>query len=98
MSEALNRLTADDFVNGHGEPTHRWHAAVARAATQLLSRGEDLVDLRVPVAWALSENYAGSASDDELVEMVAVMTPLTAVTLHDEQAGPNGRGEVSTQG
>lgn len=98
MSDALFRLTADDFVNEHGEPTHRWHAAVARAATQLLSRGEDLVDLRVPVAWALTENYGGSTNDEELVEMVALMTPLTAVTLEDERAGSNGRGEARTEG
>ncbi len=98
MSEALSRLIADDFVNEHGLPTHRWHAAVARAATQLLTRGEELVDLRVPVAWALTENYAGSASDEALVEMVAVMTPLTAVSLPHEQAGPNGGDTVRTEG
>ena len=60
-------------------PADRWHAAVARAAGSLLAQGEELEDLRVPVAWALSEVYGASSSDDELVEMVAVMTPLTAV-------------------
>jgi hypothetical protein len=52
---------------------------VARAASSLLASGAELEDLRVPVAWALSETYAGSVSDDELVAMVAVMTPLTGL-------------------
>ena len=81
---ALERLIADGFVRRESNrcvPADRWHAAMARAAAALLSRGEELEDLRVPVAWALSENYGESSSDDELVEMIAVMTPLTAVSL-----------------
>ncbi len=97
MSDVLERLLADDYVNAGGQPTRRWHAAMARAATELLSRGEDLEDLRVPVAWALMEHY-GSASDEELVELVAVMTPLTAVSPRPKQAGPNGRAGLSTEG
>lgn len=79
---ALERLIADGFVRrkmNRCVPADRWHAAAARAAAALLMRGEELEDLRVPVAWALSETYGASSSDDELVEMVAVMTPLTAV-------------------
>lgn len=84
MSEgrALERLIADGFVRRETNrcvPADRWHAAVARAAKALLDRGEELEDLRVPVTWALSETYAGSSEDDELIEMIAVMTPLTAV-------------------
>jgi hypothetical protein len=77
-------LIADSFLRRESNrclPADRWHAAMARAAVALLSRGEQLADLRVPVAWALSETYGESSSDDELVEMVAVMTPLTALTL-----------------
>jgi hypothetical protein len=79
----LERLIADGFVRRQDDrwvPAARWHAAVARAAASLLTRGEDLEDLRVPVAWALSETYADSTNDDELVEMVSVMTPLTALS------------------
>ena len=82
LVEVLERLIADGYVlrlSGRCLPADRWHAAVARAATQLLLQGEELEDLRVPVAWALAENYGDSTSDDELVEMVAVMTPLTGL-------------------
>ena len=86
MSEHLviERLVADGFVRRVSDrslPADRWHAAVARAATELLLRGEELEDLRVPVAWALADSYGNSTSDDELVEMVAVMVPLTGVGL-----------------
>lgn len=60
-------------------PGPRWHAAVARAALSLQAYGAELEDLRVPVTWALTETYAGSISDEELVAMVAVMTPLTGL-------------------
>ena len=83
MSERiLQRLIADGFVRQVSDrclPADRWHAAVARAASTLMLRGEELEDLRVPVAWALTERYGDSTSDDELVEMVAVMTPLTGL-------------------
>ena len=77
------RLTADGFVRqsaDHLAPTPRWHAAVARAAVALMLQGEELQDIRVPVAWALAQVYASSTTDEELVEMVAVMTPLTGVS------------------
>ncbi len=78
----IDRLIADGFVRRVEDqclPADRWHAAVARAASTLLLRGEELEDLRVPVAWALTERYGDSTSDDELVEMVAVMIPLTGL-------------------
>lgn len=82
MSEhVIERLVADGFlsrIDDHCVPAARWHAAVARAAKALMARGEDLIDLRVPVAWALTETYEDT-SDDELVEMIAVMTPLTGL-------------------
>lgn len=78
----MERLIADGFVRQVSNrclPADRWHAAVARAAAQLLVRGEELEDLRVPVAWALTEAYGGSTSDEELVEMVSVMFPITGL-------------------
>lgn len=81
-AQARERLLADGFLRQESHryvPAARWHAAVARAAAALLSQGEELVDLRVPVAWALNESYGASSCDEELVEMVAVMTPLTAI-------------------
>ena len=93
----LERLIADGFVRRQSNrcvPADRWHAAVARAAAALMARGEELEDLRVPVAWALSESYGESANDDELVEMVAVMTPLTALQPQaPSPRGGDGRGE-----
>lgn len=97
MSEALERLRASELVGSQREGTGRWHGAVARAATELLSRGQDLEDLRVPVAWALLEIYGDSISDDALVELVGVMTPLTAVA-PARRTGPNGRAEDRTEG
>lgn len=82
MSEALRRLIADGYVRRISNrclPADRWHAAVARAATELMLRGEELEDLRVPVAWALTESYGESTSEDALVEMVALMVPLTGL-------------------
>ncbi|MDP1826236.1 MAG: hypothetical protein Q8L48_23415 [Archangium sp.] len=90
----LERLIADGFVRRQSNrcvPAERWHAAVARAATSLLARGEDLDDLRVPVAWALSETYGECTNDEDLVQMVALMTPLTAVA-PDLSPSPCGAG------
>ena len=83
MSEPqiLDRLMADGYVdrrNGRLVPAARWHAAVARVAATMLARGEELEDMRVPVAWAITEAYSTS-SEEELVEMVALMTPLTGL-------------------
>lgn len=81
-AQVLERLLTDGFLrqeSTHYRAATRWHAAVARAAKTLMARGEELEDLRVPVAWALSETYAESVSDDDLVEMAAVMTPFTGV-------------------
>lgn len=49
---------------------------MARAAYELNARGDELTDLRVPVAWVLAESYAGKCTDDELVGLVHVMTRL----------------------
>jgi hypothetical protein len=55
--------------------TRRWHAAVARAAFQLFREGEELTDVRVPIALALSENYA-DVPDASLALAVRVMFPI----------------------
>jgi len=102
VSEIIDRLVADGFLrrlDDHCVAAPRWHAAVARAAKALMARGEDLIDLRAPVAWALNESYADE-SEDELVEMIAVMTPLTGLTKltglttpPPSPRGGEGRGE-----
>ncbi len=79
----LQRLIADGFVRRHAKrcvPTDRWHAAVAHAAAVLLLRGEEMDDLKAPIEWALTQAYADSTADEELIEMIMIMTPLTAVS------------------
>ena len=80
--EALARLLADGFVRQEEErcvPAPRWHAALMRAALALQARGEELEDLRVPVAWALHEVYGESSSAAQLVALVTVMAPLSGL-------------------
>ncbi len=85
MSEyrALGRLISDGFIRqltDHFAPTPRWHAAVARATVVLMLQGEELEGIDVPVAWALQEEYGASSSEEELLELAQVMTPLTGVS------------------
>ena len=79
----LQRLIADRFVTRHGQrcvPTDRWHAAVAHAAAVLLLRGEEMNDLKAPIEWALNEAYADITCDEDLIQMIMIMTPMTAVS------------------
>lgn len=53
QARLLPLLVHDGFITRVGEayrPALRWHAALARAAKELHARGEELTDLRVPVA------------------------------------------------
>lgn len=73
----LQQLVTDGFVRHGGglllaQP--RWHAALARAAKELHEAGEELTDLRVPVAWAVTQQYGDRASDVELATLVWLMT------------------------
>jgi hypothetical protein len=82
----LRRLVTDRFVRrvGGGLVTlPRWHAALARAAHELHAAGEELTDLRVPVAWVVTQHYGDSASDAELATLVWLMTQAVA-----DEAGP----------
>jgi len=69
----LRQLITDGFVRHGGglllaQP--RWHAALARAAMELHEAGEELTDVRVPIAWAVTEAYGERASDVELATLV----------------------------
>ncbi len=79
----LRRLIADGFVSQHTTrcvPTDRWHASVAHAAATLLLKGVELDDLKAPIEWALTEHYGETTTDEELIQMIMIMTPLTAVS------------------
>jgi hypothetical protein len=74
--EWSSQLERDGFLERDAEgelcTTRRWHGALARAALRLYEAGEELDDLRTPVAAALVESYA-TATEDELVAAVHAM-------------------------
>ncbi|MBI2395376.1 MAG: hypothetical protein HYV09_37750 [Deltaproteobacteria bacterium] len=80
----IAQLEADGLlhrVDGRLRTTRRWQGAMMRAALRLngLNEGSDEgADLRVPVAAALVEVYGVDTSDDTLVELIAILTPLEA--------------------
>jgi hypothetical protein len=86
------RLERDGFIEyGRGTDragTKRWHAALARAALRLYQDGEDLVDLRVPIAAALAERYEADCEAEiaEAVSMMLIVTmrELVAIARKDE--------------
>lgn len=68
---ALARLEADELVAaraGAFRTTRAWQGAMARAAFTLYQRGEDWRDLRLPIAVALAEHYAG-LPDEQLADL-----------------------------
>lgn len=73
--EALARLEQDGLVlrdGGAARTTRKWHAAMSRAAFCLARGGEDLNDLRMPIAVAMLETYA-ALPDDRLADLVEAM-------------------------
>jgi hypothetical protein len=83
MSEGVDwatRLEKDGLLTyGHDNDrcgTKRWHAALARATLRLYQDGEDLVDLRVPIAAALAERYEADP-DVELEDAIGLMLVVT---------------------
>ncbi|MBI5493923.1 MAG: hypothetical protein HY904_02785 [Deltaproteobacteria bacterium] len=44
-----------------------------RAASALWAAGDEGRDLRVPIAWALVDIFGAGVTDEELVEMTAVL-------------------------
>ncbi|NIB38489.1 hypothetical protein HBA55_02775 [Pseudomaricurvus alkylphenolicus] len=59
-----------------GQPTRRWHGALARAAGELVSRGESGTDLRLPIVMALHEVLGDSVTENQLVDLVEFMLPV----------------------
>jgi hypothetical protein len=86
---ALVRLERDGLVAeraGAARTTRSWQGAMARAALVLFQRQESWRDLRLPIALALHERYAG-LPDHELADLIEVMLPIEAAEL------TAGRGE-----
>ena len=85
--DALARLEADGLVRRDADgprTTRRWQAAMARAAVRLYRDGAPWQDLRLPIASALVELYAG-APDEEILAYVEALLPLEA-----RELGPLG--------
>jgi hypothetical protein len=73
-----SRLEIDGLIElGEGtvRTTRLWQASLARAAFQLFRDGEELSDIRVPIAAALAERYPGIENND-LATVVSVMFPI----------------------
>jgi len=87
---ALARLEADGFIfraPRAWRTSRRWQQAMARAAVALYEMGDAGDDLRVPIALALVETYAGKLGDETLAELVEAMLPIEAAALG---FGPRG--------
>jgi hypothetical protein len=82
-TRAFERLENDDIircVGGVHRTTRRWQGAMARAVLRVSKQGGDCEDIRVPIASALVEIYAG-APDEELVELVDTLLRIEAAEL-----------------
>jgi len=87
--EWLQRLESDGLLRQERSchrTTRRWQAAMARAALQLITSGDDSNDLRVPIVLALIELYGERLSTDEIVQCVEIIAPIEAAELD-----PSGR-------
>lgn len=81
---ALDRLEADGLIErgeGGARTTRKWQGAMARAALSLYERGDQGKDLRVPIAFALLEQYGKSMADDVVARLVEAMLPIEANAL-----------------
>jgi len=73
-----DRLFEDGLLRlegGRARTTRRWQAALARAAARLRKEGAPWIDLRLPIAVVLAEEYPRLA-DVELAELVEAMLPI----------------------
>jgi hypothetical protein len=80
----LAQLEADGLVRrvgNHYRTTRRWQGAMARAAMRLAQQGEELVDLRVPMAHALIDIYGHDVPDEALGNLLASIAPIELVEL-----------------
>jgi hypothetical protein len=77
--EWVSRLQRDGFIertpDGQLTTTRRWHGVLARAARRLCVEGQELDDLRTPIATALLDSYVDEA-DAALAVAVRTMLPL----------------------
>ena len=81
---ALARLEADGFVvqvAGRWKTGRRWQQAMARAAMKLFQEGDAGDDLRVPIALAMIDVYAGALDDETLADLVLAMLPIEIASL-----------------
>lgn len=90
----LARLEADGYLvvgasNGHAiRLTSRWHAALARAAFSLYRRGEELEDLRVPIAGMLVAAYPEQPTESIVIAVHAVLPLVVAELSRTSAAAP----------
>jgi hypothetical protein len=79
----LERLERDGLIRRRDDrwvTTRRWQGAMARAAYRLAATGEELTDLRLPIAFALVELY-GDLADDALTELIHAMLPVEQASI-----------------
>ena len=85
MHDAMTeRLVADGLLRREQSvlrTTHRWQAAMARAALRLLDAGAVDTDLRIPIASALLDLYGDELDNEQIVDLVAVMLPVEIAEL-----------------
>ncbi len=75
---ALERLISDGFVRRdpvRPRTTHRWQAALARAAFTLQRAGAPWQDLRLPIAAARAAHYP-ERPDEERAALVEALLPV----------------------
>lgn len=92
MSDGIDwatRLEQDGLIaygaDNDRRATKRWHSALARAALRLYQDGEDLVDLRVPIAAALAERYETDAQLEDAIGVMLVVTMRELVAIARSQ-------------
>jgi hypothetical protein len=81
---ALARLETDGFIVPSGaawRTSRRWQQAMARAAAKLYEAGDPGEDLRVPIALAIVDAYAGTVDDESVAELVEAMLPIEVASL-----------------
>lgn len=62
------------------QPTRRWHGALARAAGDLIQKGETGTDLRIPITMALIQQLGSEIDSEQLAKMVELMLHFTEST------------------
>lgn len=76
LEAAYERLARDGLIRfgKHGPETgKRWQGAIMRAAADLIKKGDEGKDVRVPIVHALLSIYGSRLSDEELSDYVLVL-------------------------